>query len=127
MEKNDLKIENSNSVDDKLQTKTIIRSRFLKGLIDFLKEYSVIGLAIGVVVGQTSKDLVDSLVKGIFMPIVELLVSKDKFENLVFSIKNVSFDIGSVLSSFITFLIVMSLLYFIVKKIIKNDNFLPKK
>ena len=53
--------------------------------------------------------------------------SKDKFDNLVFSIKNVSFDVGSVLSSFITFLIVMSLLYFIVKKIIKNDNFLPKK
>ncbi len=127
MEKNDLKIENSNSVDDKLRTKAIVRSRFLKGLIDFLKEYSVIGLAIGVVVGQTSKDLVDSLVKGIFMPIVELLVSKDKFDNLVFSIKNVSFDVGSVLSSFITFLIVMSLLYFIVKKIIKNDNFLPKK
>ncbi|HNV12248.1 MAG TPA: MscL family protein [bacterium] len=127
MEKNDLKIENSNLVDDKLQTKTIVHSRFLKGLIDFLKEYSVIGLAIGVVVGQTSKDLVDSLVKGIFMPIVELLVSKDKFDNLVFSIKNVSFDVGSVLSSFITFLIVMSLLYFIVKKIIKNDNFLPKK
>lgn len=127
MEKNDLKIENSNLVDDKLQTKTIVHSRFLKGLIDFLKEYSVIGLAIGVVVGQTSKDLVDSLVKGIFMPIVELLVSKDKFDDLVFSIKNVSFDVGSVLSSFITFLIVMSLLYFIVKKIIKNDNFLPKK
>ena len=104
-----------------------IRSNFLRGLIEFLREYSVIGLAIGVVVGQTSKDLVDSLVKGVFMPIVELLVSKDKFENMVFTIKNVNFDIGSVLSAFLTFVIVMSLLYFIVKKIIKNDSFLPKK
>ncbi len=108
-------------------SKKIIRSQFLKGLLDFLKEYSVIGLAIGVIVGQTSKDLVDSLVKGFFMPIVELLVSKEKFENLVFVLRGVSFDIGRILSSFITFLIVMTLLYFIVKKIIKNDKFLPKK
>ena len=104
-----------------------IRSNFLRGLIEFLKEYSVIGLAIGVVVGQTSKDLVDSLVKGVFMPIVELLISKDRFENMVFTVKNVNFNIGSVLSAFLTFVIVMSLLYFIVKKIIKNDSFLPKK
>lgn len=120
-------IQADQSSKDELVKKGIIRSKFLKGLIDFLKEYSVIGLAIGVVVGQASKDLVDSLVKGVFMPMVELLVSRDKFDNLIFIIRGVSFNIGSVLSSLLTFLIVMSLLYFVVKKIIKNDNFLPKK
>lgn len=113
--------------NEKKSSQKKINSQFLKGLLDFLKEYSVIGLAIGVVVGQTSKDLVDSLVKGLFMPAVELLVSKEKFESLVFILRGVSFNIGSILSSLITFLIVMTLLYFIVKKIIKNDSFLPKK
>lgn len=116
---------NENKEDLYFQKK--INSQFLKGLLDFLKEYSVIGLAIGVIIGQTSKDLVDSLVKGFFMPIVELLVSKEKFESLVFVLRGVSFDIGSILSSLITFLIIMTFLYFIVKKIIKNDKLLPKK
>lgn len=108
-------------------SKRISRYKFLRGLIDFLKEYSVIGLAIGVIVAQTSKDLVDSLVKGFFMPLVELLVSKEQFENLIFVFRGVSFDVGQILSSLITFFIIMTLLYFIVKKIIKDDKFLPKK
>ncbi|PKM91697.1 hypothetical protein CVU82_00610 [Candidatus Falkowbacteria bacterium HGW-Falkowbacteria-1] len=99
---------------------------FFKGLLEFLKEYSVIGLAIGVVVGQASKDLVDSMVKGIFMPFIELLVSKNKFENLVLTFNGVNFDIGKVISSFLTFLIIMILLYFVVKKIMKKDKLLPK-
>ncbi|MFA7601098.1 MAG: MscL family protein [Patescibacteria group bacterium] len=123
--KNDQTEINENKEVSSSQKK--FNSQFLKGLLDFLKEYSVIGLAIGVIIGQTSKDLVDSLVEGFFMPIVELLVSKEKFESLVFILKGVSFDIGSILSSLITFLIIMTFLYFIVKKIIKNDKFLPKK
>lgn len=104
-----------------------INFSFFKGLINFLKEYSVIGLAIGVIVGQASKDLVDSMVKGVFMPFIELLISRDKFNNLVFVVYDVKFDVGSILSSFLTFLVIMTLLYFIVKKIIKDDKFLPKK
>lgn len=100
---------------------------FVKGLLIFLKEYSVIGLAIGLIIGQASKDLVDAIVNGVFMPLVQLLIAKDGFENMSFLIKGVSFDIGSVISSFLTFLIVMALLYVIIKKIIKKDELLEKK
>ena len=100
---------------------------FLHGLMAFLKEYSVIGLAIGLIIGQASKDLVDKIVAGLFMPLIQLIVSKEDFANMTFSIKGVVFDFGSVLSSLLTFLIVMALLYFIIKKIIKNDALLEKK
>ena len=100
---------------------------FFKGLIAFLKEYSVLGLAIGLIIGQASKDLVDSIVNGLFMPLIQLIISKDNFADLSIKVRDVSFELGLVLSSFITFVIVMSLLYFIVKKIIKNDQLLPKK
>ncbi len=100
---------------------------FFHGLMSFLKEYSVIGLAIGLIIGQASKDLVDKIVVGLFMPLIQLIVSKEDFSNMTFSIKGVVFDFGSVLSSFLTFLIVMALLYFIIKKIIKNDALLEKK
>lgn len=100
---------------------------FFKGLIAFLKEYSVLGLAIGLIIGQASKDLVDSIVNGLFMPLIQLIISKDNFADLSVKIGDVSLEFGLVLSSFLTFVIVMSLLYFIVKKIIKNDQLLSKK
>ncbi len=100
---------------------------FVKGLLSFLKEYSVIGLAIGLIIGQASKELVDSIVNGLFMPLIKLLISKDGFENLSFVIKGVSFELGRVISSLLTFIIVMALLYVIIKKIIKRDELLKKK
>jgi large conductance mechanosensitive channel len=100
---------------------------FFSGLLNFLKEYSVIGLAIGLIIGQASKDLVDKIVAGVFMPLIELIVSKESFANMTFSVKGVVFDFGSVLTSLLTFLIIMILLYFIIKKIIKNDSLLQKK
>jgi large conductance mechanosensitive channel len=102
------------------------RSSFTKGLFEFLKEYSVIGLAMGVIVAQISKDLIDSIVKGIFTPLINLLVPSGKFEKLVFSIRNSTFDIGSIINSLLTFLIVMIILYVLVKKILKNDNLIKK-
>lgn len=100
---------------------------FFSGLLNFLKEYSVIGLAIGLIIGQASKDLVDKIVAGVFMPLIELVVSKDDFADMTFSVKGVVFDLGSVIASLLTFLIIMILLYFVIKTIIKNDSLLQKK
>lgn len=102
------------------------RSLF-SGLFSFLKEYSVLGLAIGLIIGQASKELVDSIVNGLFMPFVQLIISKDKFDSLNIVFKGVTFDFGKVIGTLLTFLIIMFLLYFIVKKIIKREEFLKKK
>ena len=103
------------------------KTKFFQGLLNFLKEYSVLGLAIGLIIGQASKDLVDSIVGGIFMPIISLIISQESFESLKFVFNGVVFDFGKVISSFLTFLIVMTILYFVVIKIIKNDKILDKK
>ncbi|MDD5071512.1 MAG: MscL family protein [Patescibacteria group bacterium] len=103
------------------------KKNFTNGLIEFLKEYSVIGLAIGVIVAQTSKDLIDSIVKGIFTPLINLIVPGEKFSNLAFHISGTRFDVGSIISSFLTFIIVMVILYVVVKKILKRDDLIKKK
>jgi len=102
------------------------KSGFLKGLMAFLKQYSVIGLAIGVITAQASKDLVDAIVKGIFTPLIKLVVPAG-FGNLVFNVHGVTFDIGSILSAALTFVIVMVFLYFVIKTILKNDELLSKQ
>lgn len=102
------------------------KKKFSEELINFLKEYSVIGLAIGVIMAQISKDLVDAIVKGLFTPFVSLFIPSEKFQNLVFVARGVKFDVGMVLNACLTFLIVMILLYVIVKKILKRDDLIKK-
>ncbi|MDD5290928.1 MAG: MscL family protein [Patescibacteria group bacterium] len=102
------------------------KTSFSKGLLEFLKEYSVIGLAIGVIVAQTSKDLIDSIVKGIFTPLIDLIVPGEKFSNLAFNLAGTRFDIGTIISSLLTFIIVMVILYVVVKKILKRDDLIKK-
>ncbi len=99
---------------------------FTKDLLEFFKEYSVIGLAIGVIVAQTSKDLIDSIVRGLFTPFVDLIVPVKDFPNLTFNIAGSLFNIGSIISSLMTFIIVMVILYVIIKKILKDDNLIKK-
>jgi large conductance mechanosensitive channel len=95
---------------------------FKTDIFDFLKEYSVIGLAIGFVFAQIAKDLIDSIVKGLFMPIVNLLIPSGDLKNMVFYINGSKFDIGLIINNFLTFAIILILLFIIVKKIIKHDN-----
>lgn len=116
--------ETIKEINEKLKKVPI---NFFGGLLNFLKEYSVIGLAIGLIIGQASKDLVDKIVANLFMPLIELIISKESFANMTFSVKGVVFNFGSVLTSLLSFLIIMVLLYFIIKKIIKNDSLLQKK
>jgi len=103
------------------------KRKFSEELMNFLKEYSVIGLAIGVIIAQTSKDLVDAIVKGLFTPLVGLLVPSEKFQNLAFAVRGVNFDVGMVLNALITFVIVMIFLYVIVKKILKREDLIKKQ
>lgn len=100
---------------------------FTEGLINFLKEHSVFGLAIGVIIGQASKDLIDSIVGGFFMPFISLLVPAEGFENLIFELDGVIFNFGLILKNLLVFLIVMILLYVFIKRLLKRDDLIIKK
>jgi len=99
----------------------------IKGLFEFLKENSVIGMAIGVIVAQISKDLIDSIVKGVFTPLIGLLIPGKGFERLAFAVNGSRFDFGIIVSNTLTFFIVMTILYVVVKKILKRDDLIVKK
>ncbi len=98
---------------------------FWSGLLEFMKKYSVIGLAIGVITAQASKDLVDAIVRGVFTPLIKLLVPGG-FSDLTFIVRGQVFDIGAILNAALTFIIVMAFLYFIIKAILRNDDLLEK-
>lgn len=103
------------------------KKNFGRGLIEFLKENSVIGLAVGVIMAQTSKSVIDSIVNGLFTPLIGLIVPSSKIGNMIFQIRGVKFDFGSIISAALSFIITMTVLYVLVKKLLKKEELLQKK
>jgi large conductance mechanosensitive channel len=105
--------------------------RFLQGFVDFIREQGVVGLAIGLILGFASKNVVDSLVNNIFNPFVGLLTGGISLEHKTACLKRLggecttSLKYGQFISDFISFVIVVLLVY-LVFKVLKLER-LDKK
>jgi large conductance mechanosensitive channel len=86
----------------------------------FLKEYGVIGLALGVIIGGKAGELVTSIVEGLLMPIIGMLL-KPLGENWQ-TLHVGPFQIGTVLGALINFIIVAYFVFFVSKRLLKEDT-----
>ena len=75
----------------------------------FLKEYGVIGLALGVIIGGKAGDLVTAIVDGLLMPVVGLLLPSGDWQKLAVG----PFQIGIVLAALIKFIVVAYFVFFV--------------
>jgi large conductance mechanosensitive channel len=91
-----------------------------KEFIAFLKEYSVIGLAIAVIIGGKLNDLVKACVDGILMPIVMFAAPAGNWREWAFNIGPVKFLLGPVLGASIDFLIVALIVFYMSKWILRE-------
>ena len=88
----------------------------------FLKEYGVIGLALGVIIGGKAGELVTSIVDGLLMPIVGMLMPGGEWEKMVVG----QFKIGIVISALIKFIVVAYFVFFISKKLLREEKVTKK-
>jgi large conductance mechanosensitive channel len=88
----------------------------------FLKEYGVIGLALGVIIGGKAGELVTAIVDGLLMPVVGMLLPSGEWEKLVVG----QFKIGIVLAALIKFIVVAYFVFFVSKKLLKEDTVTKK-
>jgi large conductance mechanosensitive channel len=86
----------------------------LKGFKDFLLRGNVIDLAVAVVVGGAFNGIVSALVKDVITPLIGLLGVSPDFSNLVITVNHNKFMIGDFVNSVISFLIMASVIYFLV-------------
>jgi len=103
----------------------------IHGFVDFLREQSVVGLAIGLVLGTQAKALVDQLIASFINPMVGLLLPgqgtlKEKTFTLHLGHKTGSFGWGAFVVSILTFVIVAAVVYFVFKGL-KLDKLDKKK
>lgn len=103
----------------------------MNGFRAFLKEYGVIGLALGVIIGGKAGELVKAIADGILMPIVGLAIPSGDWQKLVVPLKpnsppEVGLQVGSVLSALINFTVVALFVYWFSKKILREDTVAKK-
>jgi large conductance mechanosensitive channel len=99
----------------------------VQGFFDFLQKHSIISLSIGVVIGQTTKDTVNTLVSGLITPAIQLLIPKTDFQNLVLHVHSAEFKLGEVIDGLIELVLVLMLLYVVFGVILKREDLLSKK
>lgn len=107
-----------------------VRKQF-GGFMNFLREQSVVGLAIGLVLGTQAKVLVDQMIASFINPVVGLLLPgqgtlKDKVFTLHWGGKSAVFGWGAFVLSLLTFVIVAAVVYYVFKGL-KLDKLDRKK
>ena len=93
----------------------------LKEFAKFLKEFNVVSLAVGFVMGTASTALVGSMVKDVLMPIAAPLVGAESWREAVWNIGPVHIAIGSFAAELFNFLILALIIFFIAKKLLKIE------
>lgn len=90
----------------------------------FLKEYGVIGLALGVIIGSKAGELVTAVVEGLLMPPIGMVLSRSgtNWQTLMVG----PFAIGKVIAALINFIIV-ALFVFWASKLLLREATVAKK
>lgn len=94
----------------------------LKEFATFLREFNVVSLAVGFVMGTASTALVNSLVKDVLMPIAAPFLSAESWKEAMWHIGPISIAYGSFIAEFLNFLILALIIFFIAKKILKIEK-----
>jgi large conductance mechanosensitive channel len=92
-----------------------------KGILQEFKEFALEGnvleLAIAFILGLYFKQIVDALVNGIILAAVGAIFGKASFDDLTFNIGDGVIRYGTFITAIVTFLIVATALFLIVKAI----------
>lgn len=102
----------------------------IKEFKEFIMKGSVLDLAIGVVIGGAFTAIVTGLVDGVITPLVNLVfvllfnMDQDKMaDGWKFTVEGVKFNVGSVVTALISFIITGFVLFMIVKGVNKAKAF----
>ena len=92
----------------------------IKEFAKFLKEFNIVSLAVGFVMGTASTALVGSMVKDVLMPLAAPLVGAESWREAVWNMGSVHIAIGSFTAKLFNFLILALIIFIIAKKLLKT-------
>lgn len=95
-----------------------IKNEFIK----FIKEYGVVGLALGIIIGNAVSKLVTAIVNDLIMPLIGILTPGGEWREIKWKILGSKFAIGDLIGSLIDFFIIIFLVFIFVKYILKRKE-----
>jgi large conductance mechanosensitive channel len=93
---------------------------------EFLKEYKVMGIAVGIVMGLATVALVNSIVANLIMPIVGALIPSGSWSTATWIIGKVVIGWGALLAAIINFVIIAFVIFIIAKYVFKEEKVTKK-
>ena len=85
----------------------------------FIEAFGIIGVAIGIVMGQAVAKVINVIVEGLVMPLIGMLLPGDKWQEAVFHIGRAAIKIGLIIAAFIDFFAVSLVVFFVVRYVFK--------
>jgi len=98
----------------------------LKEFTDFLKEYSIIGLAIAVIIGGKLNEFVTSIVNDLFMPLIFRPALQAAQVDDIRKLSAGGILYGKVLGSLLDFIIVAFVVFLMAKFILREEKVTKK-
>lgn len=95
---------------------------FAKEFSDFLKEYKVVGIAIGIVMGLASVALVNALVADLVMPIITFFIPGGAWQTATWALGSIIISWGHLLGAIINFLVIALVIFIVAKMILKEEK-----
>lgn len=83
---------------------------------EFLIKGNVVALAVAVIMGAAFTAIVNAMVEFIIMPLIAAIGGQPDFSGIGFTINNSYFDVGSLLNAIISFLIIATVVFFLIVK-----------
>jgi large conductance mechanosensitive channel len=89
----------------------------LQDLKKFLFKDSLVDVAVAFILAAAFGAVVKSLVENVLMPLIAALVGKPSFDDIVWTLGDTPIKIGMFLTAFVNFLIIGTVLFFVVRAI----------
>ncbi|MCP4228527.1 MAG: hypothetical protein GY771_00060 [bacterium] len=87
----------------------------------FVRRFDILAIAMSWVVGFTCKDLIVAFMEGVFYPLMEVVIPGQWWDTLVFDYNGVSFDIATIISRFLDFMVAFGVMFVIVMIILPKS------
>lgn len=87
--------------------------------LGFIKSYGVIGIAIGIVMGQAVAKIINVIVEGLIMPVLEVVMPGGRWQDAVLYLGRIHIKIGLIIAALIDFFAISIVVFFMVRYILK--------
>src|SRR6185437_15499177 len=94
----------------------------LKNFREFIMRGNVVDLAVAVVIGAAFNAVVQSLVKDLITPLIAAVGGQPNFSGLTFTLHNSKFLYGDFINAVISFLILATVVFFLVVQPLNKLN-----